>query len=123
MNNKKLGNSFEREFCEYLANKGYWVHFIAPDARGAQPFDIIAVKGGEAYAYDCKTSVKPTISIDRLEENQKCAFDKWVACGNTVPRVAVKYKDDIYIVNYKLLKMERTVDLKRRAVCLTRKEC
>ena len=38
MNNKKKGTAFEKEMCDLLAIKGYWVHFIAPDARGAQPF-------------------------------------------------------------------------------------
>ena len=50
MNNKIIGTAFEKEMCELLANRGYWVHFITPDNRGAQPFDIIAVKDGKAFA-------------------------------------------------------------------------
>ena len=118
MNNKRLGSKFERVFCELLAKKGYWVHLIAPASRGAQPFDVIAVKAGNAYAYDCKTSVKQIFPISRLEENQICAFEKWLACGNTVPRIAVLFQDCIYIVNYTILKEEGKVDLKRRAVCI-----
>lgn len=117
MNNKKLGTDFETEFCELLANRGYWVHFISPDRRGAQPFDVIAVKGGEAYAYDCKTSVKRKFSIARLEINQIAAFERWMKCGNKVPRVAVKYNDHIYIILYSVLKERETVDLLEDAVC------
>lgn len=117
-NNKRIGIEFERTFCKYLASKGYWVHFIVPDARGAQPFDVIAVKNGEAYAYDCKTSVKQIFPLSRLEDNQIYAFEKWLACGNTVPRIAVLFEGAIYIVNYMLLKEDGKVDLKRRAVCV-----
>lgn len=28
MNNKIRGNIFEKDFANFLANKGYWVHFI-----------------------------------------------------------------------------------------------
>ena len=95
---------FEKELCEYLANHGYWVHFITPDARGAQPFDIIAVKNGRAVAIDCKTSSKASISIGRLEENQKSAFDSWLACGNSMPQIAVKYNGRLFFVPYEELK-------------------
>lgn len=112
MNNKRLGTAFEREFCELMAARGWWVHFIAPAANGGQPFDVIAVKAGRAMAIDCKTSVKRMFSINRLEENQKMAFEKWKACGNEEPLVAVKYKGNIYLIPYSHLKME-VVDLEK----------
>ena len=105
MNNKKLGNEFEVEMCDILAQIGYWVHFVVPDSRGAQPFDIIAVKDNKAYAIDCKTCVKDVISIDRLEENQILAFDMWMRRGNGVPIVAVKHEGSIYLVPYTDLKV------------------
>lgn len=111
MNNKKLGTAFEKRFCELLASRGYWVHFITPDNRGAQPFDIIAVKAGEAYAYDCKTCVSDTFSIDRLEDNQIMAFERWIACGNTNPNLAVLHNDKIYLVSYAHLKALKKVKL------------
>ena len=46
--NKKLGNLFEREFCEILAQHGFWVHNLTQNANG-QPADIIAVRNGQAY--------------------------------------------------------------------------
>ena len=104
MNNKKLGSKFEKDICQRLAKKGYWVHFIVPDIRGAQPFDIIAVKDGKAVAIDCKTCVSDVFSISRLEENQVMAFEKWIRCGNTCPVVVVEHDGIIICVEYNALK-------------------
>ena len=100
MNNKKLGSAFEREFCDILADAGWWVHFITPNAAGAQPFDVIAVKDMIPVAIDCKTSEDKTFSISRLEDNQMFAFDKWLAVGNEYAFLAVKHKNTIYMIDY-----------------------
>lgn len=100
MNNKRIGTDFEREFCKILAENGFWVHFITPDRTGSQPFDVIAVKSGNAYAFDCKTCEASTFSINRLEDNQIMAFDKWLKCGNENAYIAIKHKDKIYIAPY-----------------------
>lgn len=111
MNNKKLGAAFEKEICEKLAESGYWVHFIVPDARGAQPFDIIAVKNGQATAIDCKTSASHRFSIRRLEDNQIMAFEKWLDCGNEMPLIVVKYDGHIYQIPYDKLKEKKSINL------------
>lgn len=111
MNNKQLGTAWEKEVCEILHKQGYWVHFITPDSRGAQPFDIIAVKDGKAKAIDCKTSVKAIFSISRLEDNQIYAFEKWISCGNDMPEVWVKYKNKCYVLSYNDLKKYCKVNL------------
>lgn len=111
MNNKKLGTDFEREFVQMLANRGYWVHFINADRTGSQPFDVIAVKNGKAYAFDCKTCTASRFSIDRLEDNQILAFEKWIACGNTQPMIAIKYKNSVKILYYEDLKALRAVKI------------
>ena len=67
MNNKRLGTAFEREFCELLAARGFWVHFMSPSASGAQPCDIIACRNNTPYLFDCKTCEKDTFLISRLE--------------------------------------------------------
>lgn len=103
MNNKILGTEFEQEFCELLNKNGFWVHFCTPNASGAQPCDVIAAKNGEAFLIDCKTSSKKIFSINRIEDNQMLAFSKWKKCGNFNACVAVKYKDNIYIVPYFIL--------------------
>lgn len=111
MNNKRLGTQFERELVKALADRGWWCHFITPNAAGAQPFDVIAVKNGVAMAIDCKTSVDNIFRFSRLEENQIMAFEKWIACGNEDPVIAVKYMDGVYFVSYKALKRDQKCDL------------
>lgn len=107
MNNKQLGTAFERMIVRKLAEEGYWVHFISPDVRGAQPFDIIAAKNGKVLVGDCKTCKDHIFRISRLEENQKLAFEKWVACGNPDPVIFVEYKNSIKILQYSDLKKKR----------------
>jgi Holliday junction resolvase len=107
--NKKIGTEFEKKVCKILAGKGYWVHFIAPDVRGSQPFDIIAAKKGMAFAIDCKTCVSTRFNISRLEENQIAAFEKWLKCGNSEPLIIIEHHKEIVLVEYSKLKNERTV--------------
>lgn len=111
MNNKALGTAFEKLFCSLLASRGYWVHFISPAPNGGQPFDVIAVKNGAAYAFDCKTSVAKKFPYSRLEANQIMAFEKWIVCGNTMPQIAVKHQENIYLIFYSELKEKGAVIL------------
>lgn len=111
MNNKKLGMEFEKRMVDLLAKQGYWVHFISPDNRGSQPFDIIAVKDCFAVAIDCKTCKDHYFRLGRLEENQIMAFEKWLACGNLTPYVAVLYNSNIYMIEYERLRRELKIDL------------
>lgn len=119
MNNKKIGSDFERDVCTLFSAFGYWVHFIAPDARGAQPFDIIAVKGGEAIAIDCKTSVSPRLNVSRLEDNQNMAFRHWMKCGNREPALAVLYNDCLYFIAYNKISNSGIVDLREEDVFIS----
>ena len=113
MNNKELGTAFEREVLNSLRNKGYWVHFITPDRRGTQPFDIIAVRDGKALAIECKTLAdsEKSFPITRLEENQLTAFDLWEKCGNGIPYVLVKHRGRIITIPYDKLKAEKRIRL------------
>lgn len=111
MNNKRLGTQFEREFCDLLASKGWWVHFITPAPDGGQPFDVIAVKAGKAIAVDCKTCADHIFRITRMRPNQITAFERWLACGNSEPLVAVKHNEKVYLIEYRRLKKYGQVDL------------
>lgn len=111
MNNQIIGHQFELELVAILSRMGYWVHFITPNAAGQQPFDIIAVKNGEAYAIDCKTSVRDVIPLTRLEDNQVYAFELWKARGNGDPIVAVKYDNKVYFVSYTALSIHKKIAL------------
>ena len=79
--NKKLGNDFEQEVCQILANAGYWAHNFANRTNG-QPVDIIAARNGRAVIIDAKVCSHGFFETRRLEENQILAMRKWFACGN-----------------------------------------
>lgn len=113
MNNKRLGISFEQYVCKILAKHGVWVHFMAPDSRGAQPFDIVAVKDGKAFAIECKTLDKKTRSftLDRLEDNQRMAFQRWRDCGNGEPLIFVWHDHDVKVIEYKDLEANGKINM------------
>ena len=114
-NVKKIGTAFEREVVELLSKPPFdaWVKFIPPDERGAQPFDIIAVKNGIAYAIECKTldARRRYFGIEMLEDNQISAFNYWVAKGNTDPLIFVRTGDQIKVVTYSYLLKHMKVDM------------
>lgn len=80
--NQKKGKTFEQEWVEYLYSHGMWVHYIQPSPDGSQPFDVIAVKDGVVYAFDCKTLKGKRFPLNRIEDNQQAAFEslnkQWV---------------------------------------------
>lgn len=116
MNNKVLGTQFERKICDILSKMGFWVHFISPDNRGAQPFDIIAAKNGRVIAGDCKTSKEKSFPISRLEDNQIMAFEKWMACGNGAPFIFILHDEEIYIMPYTMLKGRTKVNIRESSI-------
>lgn len=95
--NKKLGNTFETEFCEILGKHGYWVHNMAQNAAG-QPADVIAVRDRIAFLIDCKVCSKNRFPISRVEENQHFAMEFWAMCGNGEGWFALKVEDEIFMI-------------------------
>lgn len=81
MSNKKLGNSFETDFCQLLYQHGFWVHNFVQSKNG-QPADVIAVKNGKAYLIDCKVCSNNYFNLGRMEENQINAMTLWEDVGN-----------------------------------------
>lgn len=81
MSNKKLGNSFETDFCQLLYQHGFWVHNFVQSKDG-QPADVIAVKNGKAYLIDCKVCSNNYFNLGRMEENQINAMTLWEDVGN-----------------------------------------
>lgn len=81
MSNKKLGNSFETDFCQLLYQHGFWVHNFVQSKDG-QPADVIAVKKGKAYLIDCKVCSNNYFNLGRMEENQINAMTLWEDVGN-----------------------------------------
>lgn len=99
MNNKKSGNSFERELAKTLADHGFWVHILAQNQAG-QPFDIIAARNGKVYPIDGKVCANDCFRLERVEENQKLSMWRWFKTGNLHGWFALKLSNgDIYMVS------------------------
>lgn len=118
MNNKILGNKFEKDFCEFLANKKYWVHFIEGASHtGAQPCDIIAIKRDFPELYDCKTlnNKNGLFPISRIEENQRLAYERVRECRNpeTIFSLAILWNNNLYYVDFDDIDFnKKSIDLK-----------
>ena len=109
-NNKQKGTKWENELVALLGGQGYWAHRFAENVDGSQPCDVIAVRNMIAYIFDCKTCDADFFDISRLEENQIRCFEKWLACGNTMPHIAVKRKDgEIFFIPYDELKRKKRI--------------
>lgn len=104
------GIQFEEFMCDELSNDGYWVHRIAPNAKGAQPFDIIALRHDGFIAADCKVCAKKYFPFSRIEENQRSAFETLSAKTSSCKSVGFfAYNDgEVYWLPYwRLVAMER----------------
>ena len=99
MINKKLGNDFEQELCQILADAGYWTHNFA-NRKNGQPADIIAVKNGKAYLIDAKECTREIFPLKRMEYNQELSMGLWIECGNIEPYFALKARNEVYVVDY-----------------------
>lgn len=75
MNNKKLGNEFEKEVLARLEEAGCWAYRFPTTIQG-QPFDILAMKDRTTYAFDCKVCSNGRFSLDRIEYNQQASMLK-----------------------------------------------
>ena len=103
MINKKLGNKFEKELSEILYNAGYWVHLLNQNKNG-QPADIIAVKNKKADLIDAKVCSLEKFAFKRVEENQRLSMQMFIECGNTTPYIALKARNEIYMLSYKTIR-------------------
>lgn len=109
MSNKSEGNKFEREFCDLLAEKGFWVHNMASKAEG-QPADVIAVRKNIAYLIDCKVCSKSVFALSRIEENQHYAMRRFCDCGNHERWFALKLPEDgVYMISYTAMLIQESI--------------
>ena len=104
--NKSKGSKFEEDFAIALTESGYWVHLVAGASHtGSQPCDLIAIRTGETYLIDCKTLENKTgaFPLNRIEENQRLAFEKYVKCKNNPESflLAILWNNSVYMVPFK----------------------
>lgn len=110
--NKRNGSALERRFAKALS-KNAWVHLLKDNANG-QPFDVIAVCGNTAYAYDCKLCKGNIFRCSRIELNQHLAFQRMLRHGNKYCYIAICFAaeaDRVYCVPYKRIKKYKSVDI------------
>ena len=114
LNNKRIGNNFEKEFAKILADEGFWVTLLTPKTYiGSQPADLIAVKNDKAILIDCKTCNNYLFPLSRIEQNQIEASRKFFECGNTKYYIAIKYNKDIYLIPINKIDFyEKSMDLR-----------
>lgn len=99
-NNRKLGNSFEAEFCRMLFEHGFWAHNLAQNSAG-QPADVIAAKENLTLLVDCKVCSGNGFPISRIESNQWTSMELWAERTNYTPMFALKLKDEsVWMVSY-----------------------
>lgn len=107
ISNRKLGNSFESELCELLAENGWWSHNLAQNQIG-QPADVIAAKNGVPVLIDCKVCQNNRFPLSRIEGNQEGAMTMWEARGNEHCYFAMKLSDGrIYMVSFDELSLRQ----------------
>ena len=100
MSNKTLGNSFERELADKLAQHGFWVHLLQQNQAG-QPADIIACISDTPFLIDCKVCLNDRFPLTRIEENQHTAMALWDKTGNQYAYFALKLSTgEIYMHHY-----------------------
>lgn len=117
MNNKKIGNIFEEDFARFLSDKGYWVApFPGKAHTNSQPADLIACKDSKPFLIDCKTlSTKNGLfPLNRLEENQRLASQRWKQCGNDNYYLAILWNNNVYFISiYNINLEDKSLDLKK----------
>ena len=93
---------FENFVGKVLQRKGYWALIIPKNQRGAQPFDVIAIKDGKASAIDCKVCSHRRFPVDRVEDNQWTAFEL-ISSKGAEAFFLCYYDSTIYKVPYDVL--------------------
>lgn len=106
--NRKIGNSFETEFCELLYAHGFWVHNLAQNAAG-QPADVIAARNGKTYLIDCKVCSNRGFALSRMEENQDLSMELWKDTGNGDGWFAILIKEHIFMVSHSIINFQRSL--------------
>ena len=113
--NRKIGNSFEIEFCEILSQYGFWCHNMTQNQAG-QPADVIAVRNMRPYLIDCKVCKNDRFPLSRIEENQRNAMKLWSNCGNGSGWFALKISTGIYMISLGQLEVHRFKSLSKRVI-------
>lgn len=113
MRNEQKGRNFENDYAKILESQGYWVHIIERKKDGSQPFDIIACKDDVAIGIDCKTCVGKRFTLERIEDNQEYAFERFTERGNSFCYFVILSEELKTIFNIPAMKL---IESKRKGV-------
>lgn len=94
------GNQLENHLVRTLSDNGWWALRIPRNSSGAQPFDVIAIKGNNILAVDCKACSEPRLPLKRIEDNQWTAFDMMMMRTQAIVGVVAENKGQLYLVEY-----------------------
>lgn len=119
------GPEFQKKFCEWLRERGYWALDIPRSKSGSQPFDVIAMKSrtlksNMSIACDCKviSGKQMRFPLERVEVNQWLAFDAISRKTKAFACIAVFHakSEQLYIIPYYELKVAK--DAERPSILL-----
>lgn len=92
--NKIVGNRFEDDMAEILAEHGFWAH-VAQQKKSGQPADIIAVKGRFHTLIDAKViSNDKGFPFSNIEENQRLAMKTFKKRCNELCYFAIRFPNE-----------------------------
>lgn len=100
------GQEFEQWACQWFRNRGYWALNIPKNKFGAQPFDVLAIRGSDIWAVDCKVCSKSRFPLSRVEDNQWLAFDLMQEITNAICGFMCWY-NGLFFIPYSLAKKNR----------------
>ena len=111
-----LGKRFEQDLCRYFFFKDYYVVYNEKGITGAQPSDLVIIKGNIATMIDCKNLENKTgiFPLSRIEFNQQYAYKRFRECGNSNFILAIKWENKVWFIDFGLLQFfDKSIDLKK----------
>lgn len=103
MNNKRLGNAFEKQFCILASEHGFWCHRLQ-DNKNGQPADVLMSKNNTPVLLDCKVCENSVFPLSRIEENQWNAMTMWLRKGNKYAMFALEINKEVWMISFEALK-------------------
>ena len=113
MNNKKLGNDWEKECLDILGKHGFFATKLQEKQTGA-PFDLIATKDNVFYAIECKEIEKGNrFTFSRIESNQRMAYKRLVNVNSPNYYFLFKCPDGEFVFDAKdiISSKEKSIDV------------
>ncbi len=116
------GKEFEEQFCWWLRQNGYYPEYHEKSICGSQNGDITAIKNNIAYKIECKNldAKNGLFPLSRIECNQILAYEDFKKCNNTNMILVIRWNDNIYYIDFKLLKSyDKNINLKEITPSIT----